>query len=69
VPCQYTDGAWTTGSGDPAEVINPCDAPVGIDEESVLAPLPPPAAPFSTYRDGSPFSPLCARRDPAGGQQ
>jgi len=28
VPCQYVDGAWTTGSGDPVEVINPFDASV-----------------------------------------
>ncbi|HWJ53658.1 MAG TPA: aldehyde dehydrogenase family protein [Propionibacteriaceae bacterium] len=28
MPCQYIDGAWTTGSGDPAEVINPFDASV-----------------------------------------
>jgi betaine-aldehyde dehydrogenase len=28
VPCQYIDGVWTTGSGDPAEVINPFDASV-----------------------------------------
>jgi betaine-aldehyde dehydrogenase len=28
VPCQYIDGAWTTGSGQAAEVINPFDASV-----------------------------------------
>jgi betaine-aldehyde dehydrogenase len=28
VPCQYIDGAWTTGSGGPAEMINPFDASV-----------------------------------------
>jgi betaine-aldehyde dehydrogenase len=28
VPCQYIDGAWTTGSGQTAEVVNPFDASV-----------------------------------------
>ena len=28
MPCQYIDGVWTDGSGEPAEVINPFDASV-----------------------------------------
>ena len=28
MPCQYINAAWTTGSGDPADVINPWDGSV-----------------------------------------